>query len=221
MNQNKKQNRCVSQEIDYPVIGMSPGNSYFKEEVVINLLKKVVEKYGRAVILIADHPAVSTYVALGYPENRAWRDKALPQSNNLKNKVKRAMVVLGYSYEQVKIINWKDEIENSDIYKEKYTEVLKLYEKNMSFQKSVEETTKQVLEYSDKEITDLFPSIKIAVHYLLSEIAFMEFSPYFLNCKKVVYVYHKQWPVYESYISGDFDQKVREYLGFNIIKYLE
>jgi predicted NAD/FAD-binding protein len=55
------------------------------------LLKKVVDVYGRAAILIADVPAVSTYVALGYPQNRAWRDKALPQGNNLRNRVLRAM----------------------------------------------------------------------------------------------------------------------------------
>lgn len=81
---------------NYPVIGMSPGNSYFKDEVVKDLLKEVVEKYGKAAILIADIPAVSTYIALGYPKNRAWRDKALPQGNNLRNKVQRAMIELGY-----------------------------------------------------------------------------------------------------------------------------
>ena len=54
--------------IEIPIIGMSPGNSYFKDEVVKELLKKVVEQYGKAVVMIADIPAISTYVALGYPE---------------------------------------------------------------------------------------------------------------------------------------------------------
>ena len=106
----------------YPIIGMSPGNSYFKDEVVTELLKKVVEKYGNTGILIADIPAISTYIALGYPENRARRDKALPQGNNLRNKVQRSMLELGYSADQVKIFDWESEVENNPRYQEKYKE---------------------------------------------------------------------------------------------------
>lgn len=202
----------------YPVIGMSPGNSYFKEEVVKELLKKVVEKFGKTAILIADIPAISTYMALGYPENRAWRDKALPQGNNLRNRVQRAMDELGYGAEHVRVIDWKNDIENSPAYKEKYAKVLSLYEENEKFQKSADDATQEVLEYSDKEITDLNSAIKTAVHYLLSEIGFMEFAPEFLNSKKITYIYHRDWSIYEKYIAGKFDGQTKDYLGFEIIK---
>ncbi|MEQ1500123.1 MAG: tRNA-dependent cyclodipeptide synthase [Parcubacteria group bacterium] len=202
----------------YPVIGMSPGNSYFKEDVVRELLKKVVEKFGRTTILIADVPAISTYMAFGYPKNRAWRDKALPQGNNLRNKVQKAMNELGYTTEQVSIINWKDEIENNLEYKKEYQKIFSLYKENEVFQKSVDDTTQEVLENSDKEIDDLSSAIRVAAHYLLSEIGFMEFSPKFLNSKKIIYIYHKEWPIYEKYILGVFDGQKREYLDFEIIK---
>lgn len=197
----------------YPIIGMSPGNSYFKDDVVLELLKKVVEKYGKAAILIADIPAISTYIALGYPENRARRDKALPQGNNLRNKVQRAMTELGYSTDQIKIIDWESEIESNPTYQEKYKEVLELYSTNKSFQDAANNATKSVLEYSDKPIAEVEPAVKIAVHYLLSEFAFMEFAPQYLSAKKVTYIYHKNWPVYESYRTGEFDHKARDYLG--------
>jgi cyclo(L-tyrosyl-L-tyrosyl) synthase len=201
----------------YPVIGMSPGNSYFKDEVVKKLLGKVVSKYGRTAILIADIPAISTYIALGYPENRARRDKALPQGNNLRNRVQRAMNDLGYSQEQVRITDWESEVQNNSSYKGKYDEVLELYKTNLDFQKAANSATGEVLEYADKEIPDLNAAIKTAVHYLLSEIAFLEFATDFLNTKKVTYIYHRDWPVYENYIAGKYDGKTRQNLGFEII----
>src|SRR5882724_3379684 len=102
----------------YPIIGMSPGNSYFKDEVVKKLIQKVVEEFSNTAVLIADVPAIRTYQALSYPENIARREKALPQGNNLRNKVKRAMDELGYTPEQVRIIDWKNEIEDNQKYRE-------------------------------------------------------------------------------------------------------
>lgn len=196
---------------------MSPGNSYFKDEVVKQLLKKVIDKFGKTAILVADVPAISTYIALGYPENRAWRDKALPQGNNLRNRVERAMIDLGYSDNQVKVIDWKNEVENNSVYREKYQKVLELYQTNNIFQLSVDDATREVLEYSEKEIPDMNSAIKIAVHYLLSEIAFMEFAPEYLKTDKVTYIYHRNWVVYEKYIAGIFDNIPKNSLGFEII----
>ncbi len=73
---------------EYPIIGMSPGNSYFKDKEVRYLLQKVISMYGRVAILIADIPAIATYQALGYPKNKA-RSKAVLKGNNLKNRVLR------------------------------------------------------------------------------------------------------------------------------------
>ncbi len=196
---------------------MSPGNGYFKDEVVKELLRKVIEKYGKTAVLIADIPAISTYIALGYPENRARRDKALPQGNNLRNKVQRAMTELGYSKDQVKIIDWDVKIQNNLNYQEKYKQVLNLYNSNKAFQDEANNATKGVLDYSNKKISDVISAVKIAVHYLLSEFAFMEFAPEYLQAKKVSYIYHKKWPVYELYKAGEFDGKLRDYLGSEII----
>ena len=99
---------------------MSPGNSYFKDEKINYLLKTIVEKFGKTVVLIADIPAISTYVALGYPENRARRDKAIPKGNALKNLVLKNMQKLRYSDNVVKIIDWQNEVENNSKYQEKY-----------------------------------------------------------------------------------------------------
>ncbi|MEK7574707.1 MAG: tRNA-dependent cyclodipeptide synthase [Patescibacteria group bacterium] len=196
---------------------MSPGNSYFKEDVIEKLLKTCVEKYGKAVVFIADIPAISTYVALGYPENRAWRDKALPQSNMLKNRTKRVLAKLGYSENQVKIIDWATEVENNKDYLEKYNSLENFYKTNTAFRELADTTTEEVLKNSSRGAMGLAASVKVAVHYLLSEIAFLEFAPNYLKTDIVMYVYHRAWPIYERYTAGDFDQIPKPQLAFQIL----
>lgn len=202
----------------YHIIGMSPGNSYFKDEEVIYLLKTVVERFGRVAILIADIPAISTYVAFGYSENRARRDKAIPRGNALRNRVIKAMSRLGYSEDAVKILDWRREIGNKKSYKEKYARICSLYGNNRDFHEIASSTTRRVLEGSKRGIKDIEKAVGIAVHYLLSELAFLEFAPAYLGVEKAVYVYHKNWEVYEDYIAGKYDNAVKPHLDFLLIE---
>lgn len=202
--------------MELPIIGMSPGNGYFKEPVIKELLQKVIERYGKTAILIADVPAVSTYMALGYPENRARRDKAIPQGNALKNKVSKLESELGLQG-KIKIVDWANEIENDTIYQDYYQKIKTLSEENENFRVAVNDATRKVLEYSEKKIENILTAVDIASHYLLAELAFMEFAPTFFEVPSVTYIYHKDWPVYESYIKGEFDGAVRSSLGFEIV----
>lgn len=202
----------------YHIIGMSPGNSYFKDDEVRYLLKTVVDRFGRVAILIADVPAIATYVAFGYPENRARRDKAIPQGNALKNRVRKAMQDLGYTAEQVRIVDWADEIEQNGNYQAEYKKIRALYDENESFRDAANSTTRAVLEGSRHTFTDIQSATQTAVHYLLSEFAFLEFAPRFLSAKKVVYVYHKNWHVYEDYIAGMFDKTLKPHLDFLLLE---
>lgn len=218
MNYEEKQKAINITESLYPIIGMSPGNSYFKDDEIKYLLKTAVDRYGRVAVMIADIPAISTYIALGYPENRARRDKALPQGNLLKNRTERAIVQLGYTSGQVRIIDWENEIEPNEDYKKSYANIRNLYESNKQFERDADETTKGVIFNSKREIGDVATATKIAVHYLLSEFAFLDFAPKFFNTKKVTYVYHKNWVVYENYIAGKYDGKPKENIGFLLIE---
>ncbi len=202
----------------YPIVGMSPGNSYFKDEEVRYLLKTIVEKYGRVGILIADIPAVSTYRALGYPANRARRDKAIPQGNALKNRVKKTMHELGYTECEVKIFDWGKEVEQNDSYQSAFKKVSELYESDLIFREAANSTTRSVLQGARQQVEDIEKATHIAVHYLLSEIAFLEFAPAYLDVAKISYVYHKNWPVYEDYIAGKFGGGLRPHMDFLLIE---
>jgi tRNA-dependent cyclodipeptide synthase len=200
------------------IIGMSPGNSYFKNEEIQYLLDTCINRFDNVVILIADIPAINTYIALGYSANRARTDKAVRKGNNLKNKVKTVMLKSGYTNDQVCIINWAEDIENTPDYQKCYQKILDLYNTNPSFSVAANETTKIVLEGSSKYIPDIKKATKTAVHYLLSELAFLEYAPQFLNIYKAIYVYHKNWLIYEDYIAGKFDKNPKPHLDFLLIE---
>jgi cyclo(L-tyrosyl-L-tyrosyl) synthase len=202
----------------YHIVGMSPGNSYFKDEEVVYLLKTVVERYGRVAILIADVPAISTYVAFGYPENIARREKAIPQGNALKNRVKRAMSTLGYNETNVRILDWGGEVEENPGYQKSYKKVHELYVSRETFKKDADETTKNVLIGSKRSFDDIQKATETAVHYLLSEIAFLEWASEMFHVKQVSYVYHKNWPVYENYIAGKYDGIPKPYMNFLLME---
>lgn len=201
----------------FPVIGMSPGNSYFKDAEVRHLLKEVVQRFGKTAILVADTPAISTYIALGYPESRA-RNKAIPKGNNLKNRTRRIANELGFNQERVRIIDWDTEVAKEKSYLKAYQGMEQLYQTNKKFRKAIDETTQAVLIGSDKNIYDLALATKTATHYLLSELSFLEFAPGFLNTDKVIYVYHKNWPVYEEFIAGKYDHVPRPKLDFLLLE---
>jgi len=199
------------------IIGMSPGNSYFKDYEVRFLLQESIERFGRCAVVVADVPAIATYMALGYEKNRA-RNKAIPKANNLKNRTRRLAESLGYTEDQVRIIDWAEEVESSPGYGKHYERVMEKYASLPAFAESVRKTTRDVLGNSGRSFSDAEAATENATHYLLSELAFMEFAPDFFASKRVCYLYHRNWQVYEDYISGRYDGVARPHLDFLLLE---
>jgi tRNA-dependent cyclodipeptide synthase len=199
-----------------PIIGVSPGNSFFTDNEVENLLEQVFSKYTEAVIFIPDIPAQNTYKALGYDEKDARR-KAILKGNNLRNKFQRMGDRMGIQRETLSFVDWK-KMEKDERYQNAFSDIRQLYTTNDVFQKSAQKTTFQVLQNYDanKEWSD--DEIEIGVEYLLCELAYMQSAPEILGCEKVLYVYNKRWPVYEDLISGVFDKKERKNQHFWLIE---
>lgn len=137
-----------------PIIGMSPGNSYFKDDEIRTLLAETLKRYGCAVVFVADVPAIETYRALGYDAKKA-REKAILKGNNLKNKVRKACVDLGIENDIVRIIDWQDEIADHPDYLASFGRIRTLFETNDAFRRSALDTTRTVLENADRDIPDL------------------------------------------------------------------
>ncbi len=199
-----------------PIIGMSPGNSDFIDYEVSYLLTAVIRKFGRAVVFIADTPAISTYLGLRYSFNRA-RDKALSKGRNLKNRVRKIMKQLQIPKNKVVIINWDTDVNHLNLYKEAYNTIANLYRRNDRFLEDVKSTTLQLLTNTGKLLNSVHESIITATHYLLSELTFMEVANNLFKTDRAVYIYHHEWPIYENYIRGVYDDVERKYLGIFLL----
>lgn len=205
----------------HAIIGMSPGNSYFKDYEIRFLLKEAIQRFGVCAIMVADVPAIATYMALGYSENKA-RSKAIPKGNNLKNRTRRLATELGYSEDQVRIIDWADEVACHPDYLALYQSVEQKYKTIPTFAEDVRATSRDVLvnalTNTGQTEEDMEAAVDQAIHYLLSELAFLEFAPAFLKSHRVCYVYHRNWPVYENYVRGVYDGHVKPYMDFLLLE---
>lgn len=196
-----------------PIIGMSPGNSYFQPEIITILIQEILNKYGYAVIVVPDIPAISTYEAMGYSLSKA-RTKAVSRGNNLKNRTHRSLEQCAVPDELVYILNWKEDIQAHPLYLESYNKIIKLFENNNKFRNEILDTTRAVLKGSGKEIIDMEKSLLKGSEYILSEFAFLEICPELFSSNETRFIYHRDWPAYQNYISGKFDDVQKGYLSF-------
>ncbi len=191
---------------------MSAGNPYFTEERIAKLLHFALGRFAKVIIMAPDEPAEHNFKALGYPDNQAKR-KARLNANLLQNRAKRAVNSLSPELKNnVIVVEWVDEVIPNARYQEKYKDILQLYHTNASFKKDARETTKSVI--SKKTGTNIEKSLDEAVHYVLKELAFVLASPSMYRAKKVFYLYHVAWPIYQKLKDGKYDGIPKINLGF-------
>ncbi|PIN75324.1 hypothetical protein COV18_03995 [Candidatus Woesearchaeota archaeon CG10_big_fil_rev_8_21_14_0_10_37_12] len=197
------------------IIWMSVGNSYFKRETITQLIKFASTNFSKVFVLMPDKPAVHTYKAIGYSQNKAEK-KARLTGNNLKNHALHAIQTTKTN--NTYIIDWQTEISTKNIYQQELKKIHDLYETNALFRQKVRRTTCEVLEGKLKPDVTLTAAINEGTHYLLSEIAFLSASPKILKINSTIYIYHKKWEIYEQFIKGTFTGLPRNNLGFLVVK---
>lgn len=191
------------------ILGMSPGNSYFKEDTIRWLVGAVRDRFEWFRIMIPDHPAEYTYKARG---DLKYKAKARLKWNGIRNIISS---VIGEGEKNSVTLNWKEEVNAHPAYKKTIKEILKLYRDNKLFKDALETCTKEVLQWWDiqKEISQ--KNIDTWVKFLICELAFLSAAKEILG-SEVTYIYHRPWPIFNDFISGKFDGKVRP-IDFEII----
>ncbi len=198
---------------DTMLVGMSPGNSYFKKDTISQLLSTVSRLCKNVTIFIPDVPAKHTYNAIGYPITRA-EAIARKKGNNLRNHIRRAKD--DNNITNITIIDWRKDIERSSAYHKYKKYIYDLYRKNEVFYHDARQTTKLVIADQIKKNIDLENAVDIAINYFLEELAFILASPGICGFEKIAYTYHKRWPIFENLISGHYDRLMPN-IGFVII----
>src|SRR5262245_54596447 len=88
--------RCagVLRRAEHACVGISPFNSYFNEQCLVELSAWATARFERVCFFIPAAASAHTLEALGYPPHRA-RVKAHRQGRWLRNKLDRALAAIG------------------------------------------------------------------------------------------------------------------------------
>jgi cyclo(L-tyrosyl-L-tyrosyl) synthase len=198
------------------IVGMSPGNSYFKKETIEDLLTECTKNFSKIIVMIPDMPAVHTSKACGYNDMKAEREARL-NVNALTNKMDEILPDIRKDYSgKIEVAKWNSQEAKSQEYEEEYENIIQLYKNNTTFRNDARNTTQSVIKNKMKPGLDLEKSVDEGVKYLLSELAFLNAYTR-INNTKIAYVYHKPWPIYENYVNGVYGEK-KSNLGFVIIE---
>lgn len=190
------------------ILGMSPGNSYFKKNTIEWLIANVKNRFVWFRIMIPDHPAEYTYKAKG---DLKFKRKARLKWNAIRNTVESVIGEEGIN----SILNWKEQINTHPAYRRSIKEILSLYRSNDWFKSALESSTKEVLQWWDiqKEISQ--KNIDIWVKFLICELAFLVAAKEILG-SEVTYIYHRPWPIFTDLIAWKFDGEIRP-IDFEIL----
>lgn len=182
------------------LIGLSIRNSYFKDENLHELISWAKDNFKHVNIMCPDQPAVHTLRSLGYDEKKA-KEKANLACNNLENKCKRIIEELGIAGRS-KIIRW-DDLEKNEKYNSMYRKMKELYEKDSAFRNDARGATKQVIEHHGTELP-MEEAIDIGIEFFLKELALILNAADILGIPKSAYIYHKEMPVLEKLLNGEY-----------------
>ena len=216
---------------NFSIIGISPRNAYYTKTNIAFAIDTLLRTQKNVLVFIPEIPDIHNYLAYGY-EKEAARKKAASIGKSFRKTVREICAERGYSCDEkglskphIHLIDWEAEVENSFHYQESLEEIARLYRTNDSFRQAVQAASLSSLHSRIKQDDRLQKRIKAqgiekiinqAVPYIINEIAFLNAAPEIYGGKHSDYVYHREWPVFQNFISGQYDNS-RPKLGFRII----
>ena len=199
----------VLAECEALIIGVSINNSYFKEENIEKLLVWATNQSSSVYVMIPDHPAVYTLLALGRSQNDADRIARL-KSNALENKTRK--IIERLQLENVKILRW-DELKGKFKYLEALVALFHCYTVDSKMRDALRKTTASVLGLQ-WGLPSINAEIDLGVQFLLYELAFILHSDLILTEEKTAYVYHSTMQVMKDIMEGKHSFIPRKNVGF-------
>lgn len=186
-----KKDLLPSKKEHFALIGISPFNSYFSVEKILEICEWVHNKYDDFAIFIPDEISKYTFEALGYTKEKLNR-KTKKQDNYTINKVNRALSVFYDKYKIEKEIEifTISRLKQNKSYKDLYIIFSQMFLNNKIFRKNCLNVTEWILSNNDNNISvDDFQK-NIAVQYFLFELPIMTYAIDILKLDSCDFVYH-------------------------------
>ena len=111
------------------------------------------------------------------------------------------------------ILEWEF-IHQSPYYADALLSIRTLYERDPSFKNDLHQAVDQYISKLLPADRDLTSAIKIAKEYIIEELSFLLAAQKILGQEKLCYLYHKEWPIFERLVSGEYGPMTDDELGF-------
>jgi cyclo(L-tyrosyl-L-tyrosyl) synthase len=175
------------------LVGMSPGNGYFSEENMFDILYGMCLLAKKVYVVIPDVPHIHNYTGMGYCQSKAEK-KAVKDNNQTRNRLNRVLEVLEHDYNvsSICVIDWSNSVELDVGYQKNYLKILEVYSSNINFKESINQLT---LTYLNRRIgTRTVKEIIISegVKYYLKELSlFVSLDSIIKDIPLIAY--YKEW----------------------------
>lgn len=208
----------ISQKQPFALIGISPFNSYFSVEKILEIYEWVNNEYNDFAIFIPDEISRYTFEALGYNESRIGR-KIKKQDNYTINKINKALSCFYKNHpEKTEIaIHTLSELRGNQTYQDLYHIYSNMFLNNKEFRENCLEVTEWVLlNNNSKEIKIEEAQKNIAAQYFLLELPVMTNTVDILKLQSCDFIYHNVPKFLKKlYINGEFISNAQNLLILN------
>jgi len=198
--------------------GVSPFNSYFSEEQLIQLALWGKKEFREMHFFLPDVPSAYTLEAIGYDSQEAEK-KARRQGHYLYNKIESALREAGFNAAEAweKILDW-DKLSRNEIYQTLYRQTQSSFESHANFKNAVIQTSKWVLQNKVPNVENLtFPVLESAARYLIAEIPLFIDSAAIAGVASSVFSYQQCPDLVKNLYNGLYPLKVSENQGFLLL----
>lgn len=187
------------------LLGISPGNGFFSEENLLEILLYICSIAPKVYIVVPDAPHIHNFIGMGYAPNKAEK-KTKKENKQTVSRLQKTIDVLktAYNVSNFAIIDWQSEIENHPVYQKNYRLILDEYHNNSDFQHDINTLSYQYLQSRTQNRTIEQIVVKEGVKYYLKELALFSAMPHLFGESPIV-GYYKQWKEGLRYIKALFD----------------
>ncbi|MER0243171.1 tRNA-dependent cyclodipeptide synthase [Streptomyces sp. HSW2009] len=173
---------------EHALVGVSPGNSYFSEERLTELLGWAASQFRHVDVMIPDSAQLHTWLALGYAPGRARR-KAYGEASRIYNRVTRAWQAVGAPDDVVFGLHRLSEIEVRPAYRSLLRRAEDAVADDVETRESYYRVVRQVLRNHLNGADPTEAQTAEAARYLIAETPFLVDTPQVMEVAESTAIY--------------------------------
>ncbi|MCP2164244.1 tRNA-dependent cyclodipeptide synthase [Goodfellowiella coeruleoviolacea] len=202
---------------DHVVVGVSPGNSYFRVGLLTELLRWVRARFTQVDVIVPDSAFVDNLMAIGYPPARATQ-KARGEINAVRNRVVRAWRAVDDSAPVEGHLHLLSSLLTNPVYQALRARAEEAFNQDAELSSRCLAMSRVVLRsYLDGD-EPTAEQVRAGVRYLLAELPFFVGSADIFGVPTSMCFYHKPVPLAELVFSPESSFRASERQGYAIIR---